>query len=217
MRKHFFILILIFFSIRVNAQTKECIDGMDNANADFQKGIYKIYISGLQSSTTFGQILKEEYGIDAIYSGCLFDEKLDCYSKFMHTKIKEKFGQDIFEKITKKAELVDICGGCDKQAVFSGGEKELMKFIYCNLDLKKANYSENNTGVIFLSFVIDTTGVVTGIKIIKGLIPPYDKEVIRVAGLIPKWTPAIKNEKSIIQQKILQIKFDSKTKEIHCR
>jgi hypothetical protein len=78
------LLIILTFVILCNktfAQVDDCQVGTDCAMTDFSKGILRTYIFGLTNSFTFGKILKDEYGIDAIYWGCIVEEKWDCYSK----------------------------------------------------------------------------------------------------------------------------------------
>lgn len=48
-------------------------------------------------------------------------------------------------------------------------------------------------GVVYLTFVVDTKGDVKEIQIAKGAHPLLDREVLRVAKLMPKWEP-VKDE-----------------------
>ena len=216
MRQIIFILTAICFCNYSLAQTDECQIGIDSAKADYSKGILRTYIFGLTNTFTFGKLLKEEYGIEAVYWGCIVDEKWHCYSKFMDEKIKTKFGNDIFDKVAKKTQQLDSVGKGDRQSEFPGGETALMKFVYCNLDLTKANYSENKKGRVYLQFAIDTTGRPADIKITKTPNEDYSKEAIRLVNLMPNWTTATQNGKTIKQQWNLPIVFDNDWKEKHC-
>ena len=102
MRQLLIILTIVLFCNNLFAQTDECQSGIDSANVDFSNGILRTYIFGLTNSFTYGKLLKSEYGIDAIYADDIVVEKWDCYSKFMNEKIKEKFGNDIFENVATK-------------------------------------------------------------------------------------------------------------------
>jgi hypothetical protein len=198
------------------AQTDECQIGIDSAKSDYSKGILRTYIFGLTNSFTFGKLLKDEYGIQAVYRGCIVDERWDCYSKFMEEKIKAKFGDDLFEKASKKSQQLDSSGKGDRQSAFPGGEIALMKFVYCNIDLTKANYSENRKGRVYLQFTIDRTGRPINIKVLKTPNEEYSKEAIRLVNLMPNWTSATKNGKPIKRQWNLPIVFDHDWKEQHC-
>ena len=216
LRKIIFILTAFCFCNYSFAQTNECQIGTDSAKADYSKGILRTYIFGLTNTFTYGKLLKDEYGIEAIYWGCIVDERRDCYSKFMDEKIKAKFGDDIFKKAAKKSQQIDSIGKGDRQSAFPGGERELMKFVYCNLDLKKANYTESKKGRVYLQFVIDATGRPADIKVMKTVNEDYSKEAIRLINLMPNWTTATQNGKTIKQQWNLPIVFDNDWKEKHC-
>jgi hypothetical protein len=216
MRQFLFILAINFFCNNLFAQEDECQSGTDSAKVDFSKGILRTYIFGLSNSFTYGKLLKDEYGIDAIYWGDIVDERCDCYSKFMDEKIKEKFGNDIFYKVAKKSQQLDSAGKGDRQSEFPGGEMELMKFVYCNLDLSKANYSKNEEGKVNLQFEIDTTGLPINIKVMKSPNTEYSEEAIRIINLMPNWITATQNGKPIKEKWNLPILFDSAWKEKYC-
>ncbi|OWY25482.1 hypothetical protein C7N43_36880 [Sphingobacteriales bacterium UPWRP_1] len=216
MRQIIFILTMFYFCNYSFAQTDECQIGTDSAKADYSKGILRTYVFGLTNSFTFGKLLKDEYGIEAVYWSCIVDEQWDCYSKFMDEKIKTKYGDDIFEKVAKKSQQLDSLGKGDRQSAFPGGEMELMKFVYCNLNLDKANYSENKKGRVYLQFAIDTTGRPVDIKVMKTPNEDYSQEAIRIINLMPNWTTATQNGKTIKQQWNLPIVFDNVWKQKHC-
>lgn len=216
LKKIIFILIAFCFCNYSIAQTAECQIGIDSAKADYSKGILRTYIFGLTNSFTFGKLLRDDYGIDAVYWGDIVDERWDCYSKFMDEKIKEKFGNDIFEEVAKKSQQLDSTGKGDRKSEFPGGEAELMKFVYCNLDLAIANYSEDKKGRVYLQFVIDTTGRPTEIKVMKSPNEEYSKEAIRIIKKMPNWTTATQNGKTIKEKWNLPIVFDNDWKEKHC-
>lgn len=199
------------------AQADECQIGTDSAKVDYANGILRTYIFGLTNSFTFGRILKNDYGIDAVYWGDIVDERWKCYSKFTDQKIKEKFGDDIFENAFKKSQQLDSLGKGDRQSKFPGGEIELVKFIYCNLDLTKANYSETKKGKVYLQFSIDTTGKPIDLRVMKTPNEDYSKEAIRLVNLMPSWTIATQNGIAIEQQWTLSIVFDNDWKQKHCQ
>lgn len=217
LKKLLLLLIVLGFCRHTFAQTDECQIGTDSAKADYSKGIMRVYIFGLTNSFTYGKLLKTEYGIDAVYPGCIVERKWDCYTNWMDEKIKAKFSDDIFEKVAKKAQYLDSIGKGDRQAAFPGGESALMKYVYCNLDLTRANYSEGNEGKVYLQFAIDTAGRPTDINVLKTPNEAYSKEAIRLINRMPDWTPATQNGKPMKQLWNLPIVFDIDFKEKHCR
>ena len=76
----------------------------------------------------------------------------------------------------------------DTVASFPGGETKLKEFI--NKNIKFPKLEDDIYGSVILSFVIDATGVVSQIKIERGLHKDFDDEAIRIVKLMPKWIPA---------------------------
>lgn len=48
-------------------------------------------------------------------------------------------------------------------------------------------------GRVTLQFRVEKDGTVTNVKVLRGLDPSLDKEVVRVVSMSPKWTPGKKN------------------------
>lgn len=74
----------------------------------------------------------------------------------------------------------------DIKPVFPGGYDAFTKYIGKNLVLPDV---ENLNGIVKISFVIETTGKVNSIKIIKDLGEGTGEEVKRVMSKCPNWTP----------------------------
>lgn len=71
-------------------------------------------------------------------------------------------------------------------ATFPGGDEALSNFLSKNIQYKKGAID----GKVYAQFTVGKNGSVTGIKIIRGLNPVNDMEVVRVLKLSPKWKPA---------------------------
>ncbi|MBP6459867.1 MAG: energy transducer TonB, partial [Crocinitomicaceae bacterium] len=100
-------------------------------------------------------------------------------------------------------------------AQFPGGEKELMKFIYCNLNLASLKIDESK--IVIISFIIDNNGQVLDIKVNRGISETLDNEAIRIVSLMPNWTPGKKNGKPVKSRYNLPIYFDKEKKERNCQ
>ncbi len=73
---------------------------------------------------------------------------------------------------------------------FPGGKEALMTFMKENLvfpeDLKELDIS----GIVYVSFVVDTNGAVKDIKILRSPHPELSKLVIAMIKKMPRWKPA---------------------------
>lgn len=83
----------------------------------------------------------------------------------------------------------------NKQAEFSGGEKQLKKLIYSKINFDSTGIDENTT--VELIFKVDKKGKVKNIDC-KSFYPEAKTEFLKAAKQInQKWNPAIKNGKKV--------------------
>jgi TonB family protein len=82
------------------------------------------------------------------------------------------------------------------------------KFIFYTLKYPKQALVDGVEGQVSVSFLIDTDGNVSDPKIEKGVREDLDKEAVRVVGLMPRWTPAQKNNQPIAVRYTMNIIFN---------
>lgn len=73
---------------------------------------------------------------------------------------------------------------------FPGGDIELYQYIANNIKYPSVATQEKVEGRVIVQFIIDSEGRVVSPKILRGLTPECDAEVLRVVGLMPRWKPA---------------------------
>jgi TonB family protein len=95
----------------------------------------------------------------------------------------------------------------DEMAQFPGGEKAMFAFIKDNVKYPKEDRKEKREGRVLASFKIASTGEIEDIKILKGVSPTIDAEVIRVIGIMPNWIPAKQNGKAVSTILSLPVSF----------
>ena len=72
---------------------------------------------------------------------------------------------------------------------FPGGDVELIKFINKNRHYPEAAYKAGIQGRVVCSFIINTNGSVSDIRIFKGIEESLNNEAKRIFSLMPAWTP----------------------------
>lgn len=92
-------------------------------------------------------------------------------------------------------------------AEFPGGDEARIKFYQNNIRYPLEARNQNIQGTVQYKVFIETDGTVTSPSIISGIGGGCDEEVLRVAALMPKWKPAMKDGKSLRTSVILPIKF----------
>ena len=94
--------------------------------------------------------------------------------------------------------VIAFFGVVESMAMFEGGDVELLKYIQNNLRYPARALLYGIRGRVFCRFMIDTTGEVMNVEIIRNADKDLDKEALRVvAGIPPKWRPAKAQGKNI--------------------
>jgi len=79
---------------------------------------------------------------------------------------------------------------------YPGGNVAMMKFISENMKFPELHDTQIG-GRIVCEFVIEPDSTVSNVKIIKGLHPEIDAEVLRVVQSMPKWMPGRQRGKAV--------------------
>ena len=81
----------------------------------------------------------------------------------------------------------------EKSARFPGGQEALLKFLKNNLVWPKDELDIGEKKIVVVKFLINPDGSAANIKITQPGGTDFDKEVMRVLKLMPKWEPQISN------------------------
>ena len=74
---------------------------------------------------------------------------------------------------------------------FPGGQEALLQYLKENVQWPDTESCVQ--GRVIVSFVVETDGSLSGIKVVKSLDPLFDKEALRIVKSMPKWIPGTQN------------------------
>jgi len=109
--------------------------------------------------------------------------------------------------VVAEPEKDQIFTAVEIQAAFPGGFEKLSKFLQNNLKYPKAAQRANVKGKVFLSFVVNSQGKISDIKVLKGIGFGCDEEAVRVVQSMPAWTPGKQGGRSVSSRFTLPISF----------
>ena len=78
----------------------------------------------------------------------------------------------------------------DPMPEFPGGVEALMKFISDNIQYPAVDREMSIQGTVYVKFIVEKDGSLSGIKIARGISESLDKEAKRVIRIMPNWIPA---------------------------
>ena len=93
---------------------------------------------------------------------------------------------------------------------FPGGEDKLMEYLSKNIKYPTIAKENNIQGRVYVTFVVDKDGKVTGAKVLRGIGGGCDEEALRVVKNMSEWKPGRQNGRSVLVQYNLPVVFNLK-------
>jgi periplasmic protein TonB len=94
--------------------------------------------------------------------------------------------------IAGEGDAGEVFGSADVNPQFPGGPKAMQEFVNSNIHYPEIALSMNIRGTILVYVVIMSDGSLRDVKVVKGLQPELDAEVVRVVKSMPLWKPAMR-------------------------
>lgn len=77
---------------------------------------------------------------------------------------------------------------------FDGGHNALVSYLISNIHYPDEAKKNNITGTVIVTFIVEKTGKINHVKILKGVDPLLDAEALRVVSTMPNWKPGRNDE-----------------------
>lgn len=90
---------------------------------------------------------------------------------------------------------------------FPGGEQKLYEYLAQNLNYPVNARDAGIQGRVFVTFVVETDGSITDVRVLRGIGAGCDEEAVRVVKEMPKWIPGRQRGIPVRVQYNLPIKF----------
>jgi TonB family C-terminal domain len=118
----------------------------------------------------------------------------------------------VIPTVSKKEEPIDeeeIFYIIEDMPTFNGKEAAVGFREYVGKNLKYPDVAAENgiQGTVYVSFVVEPTGLVSNVKVIRGVDASLDREATRIVQNSPKWTPGKQRGKSVRVSFTFPIKF----------
>ena len=109
------------------------------------------------------------------------------------------------EKPVEKKE--EIFKSVEQMPQFPGGEQALMKYLSSHINYPPMAAENNVQGKVIVQFVVDKTGKVGEVKVVRSVDKDLDKEAVRVCKSLPKFTPGRQNGQPVSVWYTLPVQF----------
>ena len=105
-----------------------------------------------------------------------------------------------------EGKLYDL-GSVEVAPEFPGGQKAFAKFLGSNIRYPVAARESNIQGKVYIGFVVEKTGELSDLKIVKGIGGGCDEEALRVLKTSPAWKPGMAEGKPVRTSYIFPVTF----------
>lgn len=124
--------------------------------------------------------------------GCDDDETVEDDEVEVHKRIVPKDG---------------IYRSAEQMPRFPGGEAALMKYIQTHIKYPPTAAKNHVQGRVIVQFVVDKTGEIGEVKVVRSVDKDLDKEAIRVCKTLPRFTPGRHNGQAVPVWYTLPVNF----------
>ncbi len=95
----------------------------------------------------------------------------------------------------------------EEKPVYANGNNTLAPFFVSNMHVTSPEWDHQKNGTSRLAFIVDKEGFPCDFHIISPLTPHQDREVVRVARLMSRWTPAKQGGQPVNSRFTLPVSF----------
>jgi len=115
----------------------------------------------------------------------------------------------VVEKPVEKPKEVkeEIFRSVEQMPQFPGGEAALMKYLQSHINYPPMAAENNVQGRVVVQFVVDKSGRVGEVKVVRSVDKDLDKEAVRVCKSLPKFTPGRQNGQAVSVWYTLPVTF----------
>jgi TonB family protein len=133
------------------------------------------------------------------------------FEEFQNQQIDEGYNEDAENNYVENIEVSDndnqINEFTEQDAEYIGGASALYSYIGRNINYPQSAIEEQIQGKVFISFIIETDGSISNVKIDKGIVTELNNEAIRIVKSMPRWKPAYNNGKAVISSYVIPVNF----------
>jgi TonB family protein len=117
------------------------------------------------------------------------------------------------EYLAERKDTINVYDVVEQMPRFPGGERKLAEFIEENMQYPKKCAEKGVYGRVVITFVVERSGKLSNIRVVKSVHRALDKEALRIVKLMPRWIPGEQNGVTVRVKYIIPIPFSVKKME----
>ena len=117
------------------------------------------------------------------------------------------------EYLAERKDTINAYDVVEQMPCFPGGQGKLVEFIEENMQYPKECAEKGIYGRVIVAFVVERSGQLSNIRVVKSVHRALDKEALRIVNLMPRWIPGEQNGVTVRVKYIIPIRFSVKKME----
>ena len=138
------------------------------------------------------EIKTQEEQIESLHSAGSIDFDKGTNDKSVIQEAKDKIVVEAPVERPKEA-VEEVFTVVEQMPQFPGGEAALMKYLQSHINYPPMAAENGVQGRVVIQFVVDKTGRVGEVKVVRNVDKDLDREAVRVCQSLPKFTPGRQN------------------------
>lgn len=122
-------------------------------------------------------------------------------------KLQKQQEMEAYMEMIKDSEPIPFQRVEEKPSFMGGDASTFSKWVAERLVYPEAAKENSVSGRVTLQFTIEADGMVTNVKVLRGVDASLDKEAVRVVSSSPKWTPGKQNDRVVRVQYTFPVIF----------
>ena len=115
--------------------------------------------------------------------------------------------QKVVEEVQEVKEENVVFEVVEQMPSFPGGDAALMEYLSKNTKYPSVAEENGIQGRVVCTFVVETNGSITDVKVVRAVDPALDREAVRVIKSMPKWIPGKQNGKAVRVKYTVPVNF----------
>jgi len=126
---------------------------------------------------------------------------------YFNTQLADQWIKTVTYTDTTTTGRIKIYDIVDTMPEFPGGEKEMLKFMFRNIEISEEAHENSKSDRILVSFIVTETGEIDNIIVAKGEYPLLNKAAIDMVKKMPRWIPGKINGEPVAVRYILPVNY----------
>ena len=121
---------------------------------------------------------------------------------------RERINEVVVEEKEPVSEKpVEIFRSVEQMPQFPGGDEALIKYLSSHINYPPMAAENNVQGRVVVQFVVDKTGMVSDVKVVRSVDKDLDREAVRVCKSLPRFVPGRQNGQPVSVWYTLPVTF----------